>query len=308
MQRPHQLDHAARNAAGLLCGENIVGEQKDDALRRDASRSDLPAVRPAGQPPGAWARARAMKITVVTVCYNAAGTIADTLASVAAQRGVEVEHVVIDGGSTDGTLEVVRRFPHVAALVSEPDRGIYDAMNKGLARATGDAIGFLNADDWFSRHDALALVAGGLSDAEAVVGDLVIVDADEPGRVRRFYSSRGFRAWMLRMGHMPPHPTLYVRREIFDEIGGFDDSYRIAGDFDFTVRLLLQRRATRWRRVPHTLVAFRNGGASTRDLAAKVRMNREILRSLRSKGLSLGALALYARYPFKALQLIARPR
>ncbi|OWK27836.1 glycosyltransferase family 2 protein [Sphingomonas dokdonensis] len=249
-----------------------------------------------------------MKITVVTVCYNAAQTIADTLQSVAAQRGVEVEHVVIDGGSTDDTLAIVSRFPHVATVVSEPDKGIYDAMNKGLARATGDVIGFLNADDWFCRDDALQLVATHLADAEAVVGDLVIVDTDNTKRVRRFYSSRGFRPWMLRMGHMPPHPTLYVRREVFDELGGFDASYRIAGDFDFTVRLLLQRRATRWRRVPHTLVAFRNGGASTRNLSAKVRMNREILHSLRAKGLSLTALALYARYPFKALQLIARPR
>lgn len=253
-----------------------------------------------------------MKITVVTVCFNAATTIGDTLRSVAAQRGVEVEHVVIDGGSTDGTLDVVATFPHVALIVSEPDKGIYDAMNKGVARATGDAVGFLNADDYFLRDDALRLVAEGLTDVDAVVGDLVIVDgAGKEGgkeRVRRFYSSRGFRPWMLRMGHMPPHPTLYVKRAIFEEIGAFDDSYRIAGDFDFTVRLLLQRRQTRWRRVARTLVAFRNGGASTRDMAAKVRMNREISRSLKAKGLSLTPLALYARYPFKALQLVARPR
>lgn len=249
-----------------------------------------------------------MKITVVTVCYNAAQTIADTLCSVAAQRGVEVEHVVIDGGSTDDTLKVVARFPHVALVVSEPDKGIYDAMNKGLARATGDAIGFLNADDWFCRDDALQLIAAQLADADAVIGDLVIVDGDNTSRVRRFYSSRGFRPWMLRMGHMPPHPTMYVRRAVFDRIGGFDDSYRIAGDFDFTVRLLLRPGGVRWRRVPQTLVAFRNGGASTRDVTAKLRMNREILRSLRAKGLSLSALALYARYPFKAVQLIARPR
>lgn len=249
-----------------------------------------------------------MKITVVTVCYNAAQTIADTLRSVAAQRGVEVEHIVIDGSSTDDTLAVVARFPHVSTVVSEPDKGIYDAMNKGLARATGDAIGFLNADDSFCRDDALQLVAAQLADADAVTGDLVIVDGYDTSRVRRFYSSRGFRPWMLRMGHMPPHPTMYVRRAVFDRIGGFDDTYRIAGDFDFTVRLLLRPGAVRWRRVPHTLVAFRNGGASTRDVKAKLRMNREILRSLRSKGLSLGALALYARYPFKAVQLIVRPR
>ncbi len=249
-----------------------------------------------------------MKITVITVCYNAAQTIDDTLRSVVAQRGVEVEHVVIDGGSTDDTLEIVARFPHVAVVVSEHDKGIYDAMNKGLARATGDAVGFLNADDWFCRYDALQLVAAYLADADAVTGDLVIVDGDDTSRVRRFYSSRGFRPWMLRVGHMPPHPTMYVRRAVFDRIGGFNEHYRIAGDFDFTVRLFLRPGAVRWRCIPHVLVAFRNGGVSTRNLTAKLRMNREILRSLRSKGLSLGALALYARYPFKAWQLIARPR
>lgn len=249
-----------------------------------------------------------VKITVVTVCYNAAGTIADTLRSVAAQKDVEVEHVVIDGGSSDDTLNIVAQFPHVSIVISEPDKGIYDAMNKGISQATGDAIGFLNADDYFYSDGSLRYITEYLTDAEAVVGDLMIVDARDKTRIRRFYSSRGFRPWMLRMGHMPPHPTMYVRREVFAEIGNFDDTYRIAGDFDFTVRLFLQRRQTRWRRVPHTLVAFRNGGASTRDFSAKVRMNREILRSLRSKGLSLTSLALYARYPFKALQMIARPR
>ncbi len=248
-----------------------------------------------------------MKLSVVTVCLNAEATIADTLRSVARQTGVEVEHVVVDGGSTDGTLEIVGKFPHVAKLVSGPDKGIYDAMNKGLALATGDAVGFLNADDFFVRTDALRHLADALALAPVVFGDLVVVDPARPGRVRRYYSSRGFRTWMLRMGHMPPHPTVYVRRALLAQSGPFDDSFRIAGDFDLVTRLLLVHRAS-WVRVPNVLVAFRDGGASTRDMSAKIRMNREIHRSLSTNGLSWGRLALWARYPFKAWQLVSRPR
>lgn len=284
---------------GAACSEMpFATKTQPPAARRQVSPSSSVTV---------VERGNLVKITVVTVCYNAADTIADTLSSVAAQEGVDVEHVIIDGGSSDLTLEIVARFPHVTTVVTEPDRGIYDAMNKGVKHATGDAIGFLNADDYFCRCDALRLIADQLQDADAVVGDLVVVDAADKAKIRRYYSSRGFRPWMLRAGHMPPHPTMYVRRAIFEEIGAFDERYGIAGDFDFTVRLLLQRTNTKLKRVNKTLVAFRNGGVSTKDLSAKIKMNREILYSLRSKGLSLTALALYARYPFKALQLITRP-
>lgn len=244
-----------------------------------------------------------MKISVITVCYNAEATIASTLSSVAAQQDAEVEHIVIDGGSRDGTMAVVARYPHVDVVVSEPDRGIYDAMNKGIARATGDAIGFLNADDYFCRDNALDLIGQHLQSADVVMGDLVIIDSGS-GRPRRFYSSRAFSPWMLRFGYMPPHPTIYAKREVFDRLGGFNSDFRIAGDFDFVARLMFGEKGVRWQRVPHTLVAFRTGGASTRNLSAKLQMNREILRSLRDLQRSWGMTALYARYPFKVLQMV----
>jgi len=244
-----------------------------------------------------------MKFSVITVCFNAAATIRDTLRSVAAQTHPLIEHIVIDGGSSDGTLDIIAEFPHVARIVSERDAGIYDAMNKGLRLATGDAIGFLNSDDFFSRADALALLSAGLMEtgADAVAADVALVDPTRLDRVRRHYAVTGYRSWMLRFGHMPPHATLYVRREILEQIGEFDPSYRIAGDFELTVRLLLGARAS-LHLVPATLVGFREGGVSTRDVKAKFRMNAEILHALRRNGISAGLLQLYARYPFKALQ------
>jgi glycosyltransferase involved in cell wall biosynthesis len=251
-----------------------------------------------------------MKISIVTACYNSEATIRDTLASVAAQDWEDIEHVIIDGGSTDGTLTILREFANDRMrVVSEPDKGIFDAMNKGLRLATGDAIGFLNSDDFFCRSDAVRLLAESLeeSGADAVVANVALVDPDNLSKVRRYYSVEGYRPWMMRFGHMPPHPTLYIRRAMFDRIGEFDDSYRVSGDFDLIVRLVLGQKA-RLEKVPCTLVGFRDGGNSTRDLDAKVRMNREILRSLRHHGYRTSLAQLYARYAIKAFQYVARPR
>lgn len=251
-----------------------------------------------------------MKISVVTVCYNSETTIRDTLASVAAQDWADVEHIVIDGGSTDNTLAIVRTFEHDRMrIVSEPDKGFYDAMNKGLRLASGGAIGFLNSDDFFCRGDAIRLLAERLQEtgADAVVANVAVVRPGDPAKVSRYYSVGNYRRWMMRFGHMPPHPTLYIRRDMFDRIGEFDDSYAIAGDFDLIVRLLLIEKA-RLAKLPITLVGFRAGGASTRDFEAKVKMNREILHSLRRHGYRTSLARLYARYAIKAFQYLARPR
>lgn len=251
-----------------------------------------------------------MKITIVTVCYNSAATIRDTLASVVAQDWSDIEHIVIDGGSTDGTLAIVAEFARESMrVVSEPDKGFYDAMNKGLRLAAGDAIGFLNSDDFFCRDDAVRLLAERLREtgADAVVGNVALVSPNDPAKVSRYYSVGNYRPWMMRFGHMPPHPTLYIRKEMFARIGEFDDSYRISGDFDLIVRLLLTEKA-RLAKVSATLVGFRQGGASTKDLDAKVRMNREILRSLRHHGYRTSLPKLYARYAIKAFQYVTRPR
>ncbi|MEO5493527.1 MAG: glycosyltransferase family 2 protein [Sphingomonas sp.] len=250
-----------------------------------------------------------MKFSIITVCYNAAATIDHTLRSVAAQNHGDIEHVVVDGGSTDDTLRIVANYPHVARLVSGPDAGIFDAMNKGLALATGDAIGFLNADDFFCRRDAVAVLDEALSSGrtDAVCASVAVVDRHDIGHVRRQYSVKRYRPWMLRFGHMPPHPAFYIRRPAFDRIGTFNTVFHLAGDFDIAVRLLLKIRGS-LTIVPDTLVGFRNGGASTEQLSSSVRINEEIRVSLAAAGFPTSRVKLYSRYLLKSFQLLTRDR
>lgn len=246
-----------------------------------------------------------MKISVVTIALNSADTIADTLRSVAVQDWPDFEHIIVDGASTDGTLAVVAKNAHDRlSVVSEPDHGLYDAMNKGLARASGEVIGFLNSDDFFCRPDALSLIAAALAwGSDSVSGQTVIVDREDVSRVRRVYGTRFYAPWMLRFGHMPSHPSFYLRRSVFDRLGGFDASYRIAGDFELMVRLFARARTT-MTMIPETLVAFRDGGISTKDFRTKLALNREFRRALKTHKVASHPALLWGRYPFKVWQKI----
>lgn len=219
-----------------------------------------------------------MKISVITVAFNSAKTIKDTLASVAAQTHPHIEHIVIDGASSDHTLEQVRLHgQHVKVLISEPDAGIYDAMNKGLAAATGDYVGFLNADDLLASSTAVAAIATAASlGNDAVYGDLVYVRQDQVTYVVRHWRSSPFHASSLRFGWMPPHPTFYVKRSLVKDLGGFDISLKIAADYDFMMRCLT-RPGTRAAYVPEVLVSMRMGGVSNRSIRSMLRKSAEDL-------------------------------
>jgi glycosyltransferase len=236
-----------------------------------------------------------MKISVVTATYNAAGTVADALASVAAQTHPDVEHWVIDGGSRDGTQAVVQRHAaRLAGFVSEPDGGIYDALNKGIRRATGEAIGFLHADDVYAHAGVLARVAEAFADptVDAVYGDLTHVAKADLGRVSRYWQAGEARRARFARGWMPPHPTLYVRRRVYETLGAFDTRYRIAADYDSVVRLLYVG-GVRARYIPEVLVCMRVGGASNRSLANIARKSMEDLRIMRTHGVGgIGSLLL----------------
>lgn len=251
-----------------------------------------------------------MKISVITVAYNAAATIADTCASVAAQTGPEVEHIIIDGGSTDTTAAIVAAHARAGHIyVCEPDDGLYDAMNKGLALASGDLVGFLNADDFFCRSDALALVAAAAAAdprADAISGAVAIVAADDVTRLTRAYPPTPFAPWMLRMAHMPPHPGFYARRAAFDTVGGFDPAIRIGADFDWMVRFFAVH-GLRARPIAPTLVTLREGGLSNQGFASRKAISREALATLSRHHLLSLAPLVWAKYPVKALQFVVPP-
>jgi glycosyltransferase len=219
-----------------------------------------------------------MKISIITVSYNSATTIADTLRSVAAQTHPDIEHIVIDGGSRDDTMAVVHEHGHhVVLCISEPDRGTYDAMNKGLERATGEYVGFLNADDMYADKNAVArLAAAAVAKPDLIYGDLQYVRKHHIYRVVRTWRSGIFDSHALRRGWMPPHPTFYLRRDLLASVGRFDTSLRVAADYDFMLRCLL-RPGCLTAYVPHVLVRMRTGGASNVSLSALLRKSREDL-------------------------------
>lgn len=246
-----------------------------------------------------------MKISVITVCYNSAETIADALQSVANQTWPDVEHIVIDGASTDGTQAVIARYgARLAKVVSEPDAGIYDAMNKGLRLATGDLIGFLNADDVFASPDTLAHIVRAAQESpnvDAVYGDLQYVAKDRPGKVVRHWRSKSFEISRLPCGWMPPHPTLYVRRPVLEALGGFDTRFRIAADYEFMLRLF-KRPGRSYAHLPQVLVLMRTGGASNRSLRALLRKSREDYSAMRRHAVG-GVLTLLCKNLGKIGQL-----
>lgn len=248
-----------------------------------------------------------MRISVITVCYNAEKTIADTIRSVHAQDHSDYEHIIIDGASSDGTLAVAERLRHDRLkVVSERDRGLYDAMNKGLALARGDLIGFLNADDFYCRTDALSLLvktAQTNPHAAAVSAGLVFVDLAHTSRVRRTYGSTGFRRWMLRFGHMPPHPGFYTRTAAFNEIGPFEINRLVGGDFEWMVRFFyVQELAAA--PLPEPIVAMRMGGLSTRGWKSMRIINSEARQSLSRHGIHTIPALIWSKYLVKAGQLL----
>ena len=239
-----------------------------------------------------------MKITVVTVCYNSAVHIADALRSVEAQTHPDIEHLVIDGGSVDGTLDIVTTHQQPwRKLTSEPDHGIYDAMNKGLARATGDIVGFLNSDDFYPRPDVLAMVARSFAadpKLEAVYGDLCYVKQFQTKVVARYWRSSNYQPGLFLHGWAPPHPTVFVRKQVYDRLGGFDLNYRLASDWDLLARFFEVNRI-RTLYLPSVLVHMRLGGVTNRSWGNICKQNKEIWRAARSHGMPISLVGFAFR-------------
>ena len=245
-------------------------------------------------------------VSVITVCFNGAATLAHSLRSVAGQDWPNTEHIVIDGASTDGTLQIIERFrSKLAQVVSEPDQGIYDAMNKGLDRASGDIICFLNADDQYASPWVLSRVADKMREhrLDALMGDVGFFHKANPERIVRRYRSDRFTPDRLAWGWMPAHPALFLSRQVVQRVGSFKSDYRIAGDFEFIVRAFYGQNL-RYQHLPEVLVHMQTGGASTNGWRSKILLNREVLRACRENGLRTNMLKILAKYPVKLLELL----
>lgn len=245
-------------------------------------------------------------VTVTTVVLNGAATIEHTIRSVMEQTYDNVEHIIIDGGSTDSTLDIIRKYEgNIDYWVSEKDAGIYDAMNKGIALARGDYIGMLNSDDYFANPSALEKIARCFmeKDVEAVFSCLDIVDPTNSNRVLRKYRVSSYSPFMLRIGVMPPHPTFYCRRSCYEKTGGYRTDYRIAADFEMLVRLLLKHHIT-WSFIDETTVRMRSGGLSSSGIKSSWVVNREIIRACTENSLYTNMLILALKLPIRLLERI----
>jgi glycosyltransferase len=250
-----------------------------------------------------------MKLSIVTVCLNAKETIAQAVESVQGQTYPDVEHIVVDGGSTDGTLDVLERYrPRLAQCVSEPDHGIYFAMNKGVSLASGDYLGFLNSDDIYQDERVLADIARALasSGSDSCHGDLVYVDRADPDRVIRYWKSSSYRPGMFEAGWHPAHPTLYVRTSLMKELGGFDTRYRYHADFDLMVRLFVERKISS-AYIPRVLVRMRSGGHTNRSLRNIYRGNRESYEIATQSGIASSPIWVARKLGLRISQFFRRP-
>jgi len=250
-----------------------------------------------------------MKISVVTVAYNAAATIEDTLRSVTEQDYPDLEYIVVDGASKDDTVSICKRYEHgIAQLISEPDQGIYDAMNKGIRMATGDFVGLLNSDDFYAHAGVISAVARQLqeSDADTLFGDLIMVHPEDTTKVSRYYPGKGFELKRFEMGDMPPHPTFFVRRELYEQWGFFKPEYKIVADFELMLRFLYLQRAS-YTYLPEVMVHMRTGGNSGSGVRNTLRLNAEMKAALKANNVPTNTLKIYSKYFRKVGQLIRRP-
>lgn len=251
-----------------------------------------------------------MKISVITVCFNSEQTIADTLRSVDMQTGIDLEHLIIDGASSDSTLAIIAAHPQTwRHVVSERDSGLYDAMNKGIALASGDVIGFINSDDFYASSDVLTMVADAFGDPslDACYGDLCYVKKDRSESVVRYWRSSAFKPGLFRRGWCPPHPTLFIRRDLYTKFGAFDLTYRIAADMELMARFMERHRINALH-LPKLFIKMRTGGASNNGISGVVRQNLEIWRAMKVHDLRPSLfLFVTGKFLAKGRQFLSRP-
>ncbi|SHI68228.1 glycosyltransferase family 2 protein [Cycloclasticus pugetii] len=249
-----------------------------------------------------------MKVSIVTVCYNSSLVIRSSIDSVLSQSYTDIEYIIVDGGSNDGTLKIVNQFAdQIQHVISEPDKGIYDAMNKGVELATGDIIGVLNSDDFYSSPDVISEVVNVFKHNEGVAllfGNVDFVSERNLIKPVRKYSSFNFSPWKMRFGFMPAHPATFIKKAVYNEVGLYKVGYKIAADFDMFIRVLVKHKF-KYTKLDKTLVRMRLGGASTSGFKSYWVSTKEIARSLNENGVYSNFWFVFLRLPIKFFQLFS---
>jgi len=250
-----------------------------------------------------------VKLSIITVVYNNVEGIKSAIESVISQDCSHIEHIVVDGGSTDGTIEIINEYlDKISVFISEPDKGIYDALNKGVLRASGDVVAILHSDDKFCNTHVCSDMMKHMDKtrAEFCFSDMVIVD-NFSGKILRHYMASYFKRWMFRIGWMPPHPTCFIKRSLFDEFGMYSTDYKIAGDFDLLVRFFYGRKI-RWSYLDQITIKMSAGGASNLGWQSKRLIFNEISRSLKSNGVWSLSIFQSIRYLIRLMEIIIKPK
>lgn len=246
-----------------------------------------------------------MKVSIITATYNSASTIRDAIDSVIAQNYPDIEHIIVDGVSRDNTLDIVKSYgDKIAKIISEPDKGIYDAMNKGIQVATGDIVGILNSDDFFTSNDVVSTIVETFknNDIDALYADVHFVNPDNLNKCVRYYSSKIFRPSLFRFGFMPAHPSFYMRKECYEKFGFYSLDYKIASDYDLLIRYLYKEKIN-YQYVKKDFVTMRTGGVSTENFQSRVTLNKEIVTACKKYGIYTNIFLLSLKYFYKIFEL-----
>jgi glycosyltransferase involved in cell wall biosynthesis len=243
-----------------------------------------------------------VKISIITVVYNRAATLGQSIHSVLSQDYGDIEYVVVDGGSTDGTLDIINKhIDSIHQFISEKDEGMYDALNKGIRLATGDIIGILHADDWFASRNIISKIATEFTNdkmLDAVYGDIAFIKANDPMKVIRYYSSSVFKPSLLTWGFIPAHPTFFCKKKCFEKYGFYKTDFDIAADYELLLRFFkVHEIKTKYLRERFTNMNM--GGKSTKGINSTLKINREILKACRQNNIRTNYFKLYSRYFFK---------
>lgn len=229
-----------------------------------------------------------MKVSIITIAYNSEETIEDTIKSVVAQSYPNVEYIVVDGASKDGTMAIVNRYKDgIAKIISEPDKGIYDAMNKGVQAATGDLIGILNSDDLYAHTEVIGRVVERIGEQQGLYADLVYVDREDTENITRYWKSGAYKKGAFRKGWMPPHPTFFVRKECYEQFGTYSLELRSAADYELMLRFIHKNEISLVY-LPETIIKMRVGGQSNVTLKNRLAANKEDRMAWKMNGYSPG--------------------